>query len=376
MRKTCAIVSIIALFWLFGAVPPGAAATVNEIARVLAGKPVEPSSPLRSVTESPSWKAHAAEFDRVWKPLEIERLPAMRRFEASELSDVRGSRRTMLYPFGGPDALNAVTLFPDSPAYVLIGLEPIGSLPDETMLRTDLDRLLASVRQSLDSLLQRSFFITREMDSSLRGQKFNGVLPDILVQLVRLDAEILAVSPVQVAEGGVLAPWDRAKVSARAVRNRGVEIVFRRAGRTTPQRLYFFTVNLGPRLAGNQAFLTYLDRTAPFVTFLKATSYMPHHRGFRVFCRKVLETSDAILQDDSGIPYSYYRTPEWQLQLYGEYEKPYGSFRYLEQPDLHQAYLVPGAAKKLDFRIGYGFSKVPSNLLLARRKPAPREHAQ
>jgi hypothetical protein len=355
---------------ILAAVPMCFGATANEVARLLAGMPVGPTSTLKDVMESPAWKAHAEEFDRVWKSLETERLPAMQRFQNSELNRPEYRQRVLLYPFGGPDALNALTLFPHNSIHILIGLEPIGSLPDENALRKDLDRLLADMRESLGSLFQRSFFITREMDRSLRGQMFNGVLPDILVQLVRMDAEVLGVSPVQVAEGGVLAPWDREKVSARAVRNRGIEIVFRRAGQTAPQRLFFFSVNLGPKLARNRAFLTYLDRTAPFVTFLKATSYMPHQQGFRTICQKLLETSDAILQDDSGIPFSYYQSPEWQVQLYGEYEKPYGSFHYLEQPDLHQAYSAPGAAKKLEFRIGYGFSKVPSNLLLARRKPA------
>lgn len=345
-------------------------ATANEVARLLAGVPVEPTSSLKDVMESPAWKAHAEEFDRVWQPMESGRLPAMRRFQSSELGGTEMRRDALLYPFGGPDALNALTLFPHNPSYILIGLEPIGNLPDETSLRNDLERLLADTRESLGSLFQRSFFITREMDRSLRGQKFSGVLPDILVQLARMDAEILGISPVQVAEGGVLAPWDRAKVGAKAVRNRGIEILFRRAGQHTQQRLYYFSVNLGPRLARNRAFLTYLDRTAPFVTFFKATSYMPHQKGFAAVRKKVLETSELVLQDDSGIPFSYYQSPGWQVQIYGEYEKPYGSFQYLEQPDLHQAYSVPGAAKKLEFRIGYGFGRVPSNLLLARRKPA------
>jgi hypothetical protein len=355
---------------VFAVAPLCAGTAANDIARLLAGKPVDQTSALKDVMEAPAWKAHAEQFDRVWKSLETDRLPAMRRFEASELNNPVSRRRVSLYPFGGPDVLNVVTLFPHNPVYILIGLEPIGTLPDETALRTDLDRLLDSVRESLGSLFQRSFFITREMDRSLRGQMFSGVLPAMLVQLARLDAEILNVSPVQVAEGGVLVPWDRTKVTARAVRNRGVEILFRRAGEQAPRRLYFFSVNLGPRLAANRAFLTYLDRTAPFVTFFKATSYMPHQKGFHTICEKVLATSETILQDDSGIPFSYYQSPDWQLQLYGAYEKPYGSFHYLEQPDLRRAYSAPGAAKPLEFRIGYGFSKVPSNLLLARRKPA------
>ena len=54
------------------------------------------------------------------------------------------------------------------------------------------------------------------------------------------------------------------------------------------------------------------------------------------------------------------------MQLYGAYDRPYGSFRWLEQADLRKAYLSSGP-KPLDFRIGYGYGKVPSNLLFARK---------
>ena len=82
--------------------------------------------------------------------------------------------------------------------------------------------------------------------------------------------------------------------------------------------------------------------------------------------RSILANSHAVLQDDSGIPYSFFATPHWHVQLYGGYVRPYGSFRWLEQPDLRKAYLASGP-KPLDFRIGYGYGKVASNLLIATR---------
>ena len=80
----------------------------------------------------------------------------------------------------------------------------------------------------------------------------------------------------------------------------------------------------------------------------------------------MLGGSAVILQDDSGIPYRFFNPADWRIQLYGAYDRPYGSFRWLEQPDLKKAYatLTP---KPLGFRIGYGFSRIPSNLQLAIR---------
>jgi hypothetical protein len=80
----------------------------------------------------------------------------------------------------------------------------------------------------------------------------------------------------------------------------------------------------------------------------------------------VLKQSAAIFQDDSGIPYHLFAPEQWKVQLYGEYTKPYGSFAWLEQPDLRKAYLKE-TVKPLTLRLGYGFGKVTSNLLLAKR---------
>ena len=82
---------------------------------------------------------------------------------------------------------------------------------------------------------------------------------------------------------------------------------------------------------------------------------------------QVLAHSVAVLQDDSGIPYHYFDAQPWRVQLYGDYSRPYGSFRWLEQKDLKKAYTTTGP-KPLDFQIGYGFHKAPSNLLFAMKK--------
>ncbi len=120
------------------------------------------------------------------------------------------------------------------------------------------------------------------------------------------------------------------------------------------------------RLKENPAFLLYVGRMKGVTTLLKATSYMTHMRRFSMIRQQILDHSSAVLQDDSGIPYRFFQTPEWRVQLYGEYNRPYGSFRWMEQPNLRKAF-ESGGAKPLALRIGYGYSKIASNLLLARR---------
>jgi len=93
---------------------------------------------------------------------------------------------------------------------------------------------------------------------------------------------------------------------------------------------------------------------------------MLHRKEFSLIRNLVLENSGAVLQDDSGIPYRWFGSDLWKVQLYGDYDRPYGSFKYMEQADLRNAYKQPGT-KPLPMHVGYGYRKITSNLLLAKR---------
>jgi hypothetical protein len=94
----------------------------------------------------------------------------MRVFQEQDLNAIPVSQ--VFYPFSGPDpdTLMATTFFPRSRVYVMVGLEPAGTLPVPAQLeRTDFDEYLPKVRLSIASELDRSFFVTRELDRQFRG---------------------------------------------------------------------------------------------------------------------------------------------------------------------------------------------------------------
>ena len=131
--------------------------------------------------------------------------------------------------------------------------------------------------------------------------------------------------------------------------------------------MLYFSVNISnDRLKENTPFQKYLSQLTGVVSMLKATSYMPHHAGFSMISDALLADSYAILQDDSGLPYKKFTPEQWKVQLYGDYNKPYGSFSWLEQPDLREAYKT-GGPKALPMHVGYGYRRITSNLLLATR---------
>jgi hypothetical protein len=340
----------------------------GQIARFLAGMPGPGDSPFHELELQTEWIEHRRDLDRAWSKLEETGLPAMRAFGKQELSTPSIARAPVFYPFSGPDTLMLTVFFPANAAYVMVGLEPAGTLPSPKQLsRKNLGQYLAGVRATLASELTRSFFITRQMDRQFRGQVTDGLILPIMELLVRSHHTILGFLYIRLNDKGEVIGRAADYKAPSKIGNKGVEIEFRSANDQLIHKLFYFSVNLSDeRLRDNQPFLAFLSSLPPTASLLKATSYMLHKPEFSIVRDELLSHSLAVLQDDSGIPYHYFAGDTWSLQLYGTYTRPYGSFRWLEQADLRTAYLSSGP-KPLNFRIGYGYGKVPSNLLLARR---------
>ncbi len=344
----------------------------NDAARFLAGLPGTPDSPFLELEQEPAWITHRKELDKAWGNIETKTLPSMREFQAQELTGAPITTSLVFYPFSGPDALMLTVFFPRNPTYVLVALEPPGTLPTPKQLSgKNLARTLEETRVTLSDVLQRSFFITRQMDRQFRGQVTDGLFSPIAELLVRSNHTILGYRMVRIAPDGKVV--DRGTIPPGELPNRGVEIEFQTDSDHSVHQLYYFSINLSdPKMRENKGFLAYLDGLKGVTTYFKATSYMTHHPEFSMIRDEVLAKSAAVLQDDSGIPYHYFTQQPWRVQLFGEYNKPYGSFRWLEQPDLRKAYAEPDR-KPLNFQIGYGFRRMPSNLLFA-SKTAPPPH--
>lgn len=342
----------------------------DDLARFLAGYPGNAGSSFAKLESTSAWQEHRRKLEIEWKEAE-GLVRGLRDFQRDELSAKPMTDSAVFYPFGGPDALTPTLCFPRSPVYVIVGLEPAGTLPTADQLaKKDLAKYLGSFRVTLSSELHRSFFITSQMDREFRGQVTDGLLLPILHILVRTKHTILNVRYVRLDDNGNIVDRPLDYTSTAKFQNRGVEIEFRQDNDPLRQKLYYFAVNLADeRLKENKAALAYFARLKGSTTLLKATSYATHRPDFSVIRDVMLNNSAAILQDDSGIPYRLFQPSQWQVLLYGGYDHPYGSFRGLVQADLRQAYRTANP-KPLSFAIGYGFERIPSNLLLAKRTRA------
>jgi hypothetical protein len=340
----------------------------DDMGRFIAGLPATPGSPLATLQASDAWREHRRQLDEVWGKAEGSLIKGLEDFQHQELNQAPLQSSLVFYPFGGPDALTLTLCFPQNATYVMVGLEPAGTLPGIPQIeKRGLPKYLAEMRNAVDSELSRSFFVTRQMDRQFRGQITDGLLLPILHLLVRRHNTILGFRYVRLDDQGQVIDRTVDYKAPTRFGNKGVEIEFRADTGQSTHKLYYFSVNLADdRLSENAPFLTYIASLKGATTLLKATSYMTHRSEFSLIREKILATSAAILQDDSGIPFRYLQTGDWKVQLYGDYQRPYGSFRWLEQPDLRKAYQSDGP-RPLSFRVGYGYSRVTSNLLVAQR---------
>ncbi len=339
----------------------------QDAARFLAGVAGRPDGPLHDLESSLEWQDHARDFQKIWQRFETVRQPRLREFQKAELDAEAFRTETLFYPFGGPDILTASQMFPRQTTYVLVGLEPPGTVPSAEDIRSaNLTRYLPRLRFTLESVFRRSFFVTADMGKQLRGQITDGVAPLLLVQLGRLGATIQGAESVMLDERGVV----QRRTPNAPRRNSGVALEFVFAGERQARRLLYFSLNLSDTpLKQNSAFQAFLANRKPVATFFKSASYLPHRTDFAMIRELVLANSSAVLQDDTGIPYRYIDRGVWNVQLYGDYTRPYGSFRNMVQQDLKRAFEEKGKnVHPLPFYLGYGYGRAPSTLLAFRKK--------
>ncbi len=340
----------------------------DDVGRFIGGLPGRDGSEFKSLEADPAWIEHAKSIEADWKKLEETRVNAMRGFAKKELVGKPFDGMPLFYPFGGPDALTMGVLFPNHPSYTLLALEPVGTVPTtKELTRKSLDTQLPLIRKSFGALVRKGYFITDYMDHEYRGQVLTGLLPAILTLICRTEHTVLGFRYVRVDADGKLVDREANYKSKDLDWNTGVEIEFQDDKTKMLQILRYFSVNLGDsRLGKNKPFLAYLGSMGQVVSYMKATSYMPHHNDFEVIKNTIKTASVAVVQDDTGIPYKQWDKTKWDLTLYGKYDKLFKPFTPYQQNDLRAEYAK--GAKELPYNIAYGNTQTPACLIVAKKK--------
>jgi len=344
-------------------------ATPDDTARFLAGLRPSPGSPLFALTKSAVWQRHAARFDSLFEQKDSDSLSRIRVFAAKEIPQ---TDRPLLYFFSGPDFLYANAFFADAPTYVLSGLEPAGEIPKmEELNPRALEYTLLNTERSLNSILNLSFFQTNDMRRQLSAGPVFGTLPILYVFLARAGKTISEAETIVLDQEGNVKQADAERKggeSAEAAQDgvRGVRIMFSDKNHSR-QTLYYFSGDVSNEGLRKSGLLKFCDRLGQANAFIKSASYLLHRDRYADLRDFILKQSALILQDDSGIPISYFDPVKWELRPFGNYVGPIPLFRNRYQASL--ARLFQGRERKgIDFGIGYQWRRNTSNLLLAIKK--------
>jgi hypothetical protein len=252
----------------------------------------------------------------------------------------------------------------------------VGSVPDLTNLSPSvIDGELRSLEASMSSLFSFSFFIAQKMKTQLREGPVYGTLPILHVFLARTGKTIHEVNFVRLDEQGNLqiankldaTDGDTTVRSQQRSAASGVKIVFS-DGNGPKQTLYYFSTNLADGSFQRSGFSAFLARLGPADSLIKSASYLLHNAHFVGVRKLLLNNSATIVQDDSGIPLTYFEATKWRVQAFGHYAGPISMFANFYQPRMAELFQ---SASPLEFGIGYRWRKNESNLLLAQNGSPP-----
>jgi hypothetical protein len=298
-----------------------------------------------------------------------QRIARIENWRAQQIAISAAYKRTLLYPFSGPDFLNAYALFPDHGQYIFFSLERPGALPDlESVSAGQFGKLLEDVRSAFRDIFERNYFITDYMSKQLTTPWVRGTVPVMATMMALLNQRIVRIEPLD-----LFPELTRSYESSTAAKHprrlmRAVRIEYVGADGGAVRRVHYISVDATDKaLEFYPDFPQWLAQHRPATVLLKSASYLLHDHQFDKTRSTILATADLVIQDDTGIPYRYLNQPPWQIRLYGQYQKPIKSLRYGYQPDLEAAFRSAAAAAELPFPFGYHWKGKQSGLLVAKR---------
>jgi len=341
---------------------------LNETASFISGIDIQEKSKLFAITQTKQYKAYKKYIDMIWRKYYELKIKKINKWKVNNLPR---SMDTILYPFSGPDILNALTFYPDSTEFIMMGLELPGEIPNPYSLKKNrIFYELWGVKKTLRTLLYLNFFRTSEMVEDLKNTTFSNITGIMMFFLARAGYEILDIDKVKIEGKGEISKIIETEIYKKIKKRKaipGVRIIFRKNEHSPIKRLTFLSINLSDlSLKSSPNFIFYLNKHKNVTTFMKSASYLLSYDDFSMLRAHILKHSRNIIQDDSGIPVKYFSKNEWKLKLYGRY-RVLKMFTEMYQSDLDKMISLHGKGP-LPFSYGYGFSPIRSNLMIAERK--------
>ena len=346
---------------------PQVDAKLTAHAYLFAGLTPGDKAGMDSVFNQAGAKNHMNAFGQQWGKLENARLKKMRTWRGTELAKLNGESHNLFYPFSGPDFINAYEFFPNCDNYLMFGLEKVGNLPDFSQEKAGfVTNYLGSVRNALGEIFQRNYFITTIMGSELNSN-VQGVVPLMFTFLARTNNQIVKVEKIQLQPDGTPKSFPLSEKLNPKKSVVGLMVEFLGKGKTKSQKIYYFGTDVRDAEMPKKMELTKFIKSFPNkISFVKSCQYTLHESQFKVMRDLVLQDTEAVLQDDTGVRYEVLKDQGWKVQLYGKYNWPIADFgKYTYQPKLKKAFAEDSTIKPLNFTYGYHWNTDNTSVILA-----------
>lgn len=353
-------------------------ARFNDFAKFIAGSEGNDDSELKALETNDTWQSYRMNLDNLWYKTN-QKLPTIKDWTQQELSEANASGGTLFYPFSGADFLHADLFFPEHDNIVMMALEPVGDYADLNQKNKEgtLTAYLNGLKRAMNAILRLSFFRTIAMASDFQSE-MDGTLHVLVHFMSRTGHDLMYQEKVAILPNGELTNDLSSVADTAYVGNR---FYFRKTGEEKVKTLTYFAVNVQNTAYHSRGGLVAkgLDERKDLVqyfrnidiksTYLKSASYLMHRETFSIIRDLILEESEYLLQDDSGIPVRYFDANKWDLTFYGTYSFPISLFAERHQEDLKEIYAKKEMkVEPLPFGIGYQYHKGTSNLMFAKKK--------
>lgn len=334
----------------------------QQLTSFLAGRGVAPQSIFFEHTQKPYYERHQLAISRVRDKILNRHVAKIRDWHSQ--TQRAQKRQSVVYLLSGADVPNLLTFFPDCTEFLMVALQPAGTVEHLSSLsEKEMARSLDRLRDTVEDIAARNYFRSIVLYNSKRNLGLPGIAPLILTFLGLLDKEVLAFEDVALnSDGRVLrpSPGDIAQ---------GFRVYFRDAPDSEVRTIVYLNMLIDADFADtNKPPGKLLAKMGKFALFLKAAIYLFHEPKYASLARELVKQTDLVIQDDSGIPLSFFTPAEWRFSPFGTYQHSAhlnDSKIYPTQKDLRL--LFQDHAGPIDFAFGYGSWSGRSNLLVAER---------
>jgi hypothetical protein len=331
---------------------------LTDFASIISG--IEPMKHYSEIALSSGWLNIKKELDNEWALVDTNKIGKIRTW-VTKTNYLPKDSVTLFYPFAGGDALYSNCFFPTSKKTIMIGLEPIGSVGKDLRADSSCLKYIKKIKKALYTSNRSGYFMTISMNAELHQNDLNGTLPLLLFYSRR---QGLMVSKIEYFKLDSLGN-EKTTTQSDAL---GVTLTLCNPDQTHKKILQYISTDISNGgLQKNVGLQKYIKSINGKFAFLKAASYLLHQNSFSIMRDLILKNTQALLQDDSGVPFKFLNDSTWNVQLFGKYTKPIGLFAGRIQPELKRAF-ANSAPSELPFRIGYNISHNEPHMILSEKK--------